>query len=248
MVGDRLLARGRREAALAHQLGEQLGVVDDLVVAAEVRVLVGERVEAVRAARDDLAHARLVERLDVLLGVGLEDVLVAHPPRGVAVARLARAEDREVDARGLQQLRRRLRRRARALVERRGAADPVEHLRHGVARLQHAHPEALGPGRALGLRLAPGVRLALDVAQHRLGLAREARLDHHQVAAQVEDVVDVLDVDRALAHACAAGDAVPGHLLEVRAGRRRAARRRPRRSRARRAPAVPRPRGGRARP
>ena len=34
---------------------EQLGVVDHLVAAAEVRVLVGERVEAVRAVGDDLA-------------------------------------------------------------------------------------------------------------------------------------------------------------------------------------------------
>ena len=41
-------------------------VVDDLVAAAEVRVLVAERVEAVRAARDDLRHAGLVERRHVL--------------------------------------------------------------------------------------------------------------------------------------------------------------------------------------
>ena len=52
----------RREPALAHERGEQLGVVDHLVVAAEVGVLVGERVEAVRAVGDDLGHAGLVER------------------------------------------------------------------------------------------------------------------------------------------------------------------------------------------
>ena len=58
-------------------------------------------------------------------------------------------------------------------------------------------PSSRGPVGALGLGLAPRVRRALDVAEHRLGLGGEARLDHHQVAAQVDDVVDVLDRDRA---------------------------------------------------
>ena len=40
--------------AVLDELAEQLRVVDDLAVAAELRVLVGERVEAVRAGRDDL--------------------------------------------------------------------------------------------------------------------------------------------------------------------------------------------------
>src|SRR3712207_8358405 len=60
---------------LANELGEQLAVVDDVVLAAEVGVLVAERVEAVRAARDDLRDAGLVERRDVLLGVRLKEVL-----------------------------------------------------------------------------------------------------------------------------------------------------------------------------
>ena len=182
---------------VAHQLGQKLGVVHDLVAPAEVRVLVRERVEAVRARRDDLAGAGLVQRLDVLLGERLEDVLVPHPPGRVARARLARAEDREVDAGRLEQLRRRLGRRLGALVERRRAADPVEHLGRRVARLEHAHAEPLRPRGPLGLGLAPRVGRALDVAQHRVGLGREAGVDHDEVAAQVDDVVDVLDRDRA---------------------------------------------------
>ena len=85
------------QPSVAHELGEELGVVDDLVAAAEVRVLVRERVEAVRAARDDLRHAGLVQRRDVLLRERLEHVLVAHPAGRVAGAGLARAEDRDVD-------------------------------------------------------------------------------------------------------------------------------------------------------
>src|SRR5918996_3586255 len=118
VVGDRVAVRARLEAAVAHQLGEQLGVVDHLVVAAEVRVLVTERVEAVRAARHDLLHAGLVQGPDVLLRVGLEQVLVAHAAGRVAGARLARAEDAEVDVRRLQELGGRLGGGAGALVER----------------------------------------------------------------------------------------------------------------------------------
>jgi len=69
--------------------------------------------------------------------------------------------------------------------------------------------------------MAPRVRTALDVAQHRLGLGREARLDHHQVAAEVDDVVDVLDRDWARLHAGAAGDAIPHRLGRNRAGHKR---------------------------
>ena len=78
--------------------------MDHFVAAAEVRVLVGDRVEAMRAARDDLGDAGFVQRLDVLLGEGLEHVLVADPAGGIAGAALAGAEDREVDAGSLQQL------------------------------------------------------------------------------------------------------------------------------------------------
>jgi hypothetical protein len=55
-----------------------------------------------------LVTPRLVQRLDVLPRVRLEDVLVAHPPRRVARARLARAEDRDVEPGRCRQLRRRL--------------------------------------------------------------------------------------------------------------------------------------------
>ena len=214
VVGDRqlLVARGG-QPALGHQPRQQLGVVDHLVVAAEVAVLVAQRVEAVRAVGDDLRHPGLVESRDVLLGEGLEDVLVADAAGRIAGARLARAEDGEVDPGALQEPDGALRRGAGALVERARAAHPVQVLRGGLAGLEDAHSEAVGPVGPLGLRLAPGVGGALDVAQHRLGLGGEARLHHHQVAAQVHDVVDVLDGDRARLHAGAAGDAVPHRLL-----------------------------------
>ena len=212
MIGSVCGLLGRCDPAVADEFREQLGMVDHLVAAAEVRVLVRDRVEAVRAAGDDLGYPGLVERLDVLLGERLEHVLVADPAGGVAGAALARSEDREVEARVLQQLRGRLGGLASALVERGRASHPVQVLGGGVAGLEDLDPQVRRPVGALGLGLAPGVRRALDVAEHLLGLGGEARLDHHQMTAQVDDVIDVLDRDRARLHAGAAGHAVPDHV------------------------------------
>src|SRR5262249_39709681 len=59
---------------------------------------------------------------------------------------------------------------------------------------------------------APRVALVLQVFQHPGGLDGEGRLDQHLVAAHVVDVVDVLDVDRALVHAGAAVGTGPDHV------------------------------------
>src|SRR5947209_2145762 len=148
-VRERPLAGRRHELALADELGEERGVVHDLVLAAEVRVLVPERVEAVRARRDDLLNAGAVQRGHVLAREALERVLVAHPPGGVAVARFARAEDREVDARLLHELRRRDGRAPRALVERGRAPDPEQDLGRRVAGLEDAEAQTFRPLRAV---------------------------------------------------------------------------------------------------
>ena len=117
----------RRAAGLDQPL-EELAVVDDLVVAAELRVLVAQRVEAVRALGDDLAHAHAVEAGDVLLGQHLEQVLVAGAAGRVAGAQLGRPEDGEVDPGAAQQLGGGLRDPLVLVVEGAGAAHPVEVL------------------------------------------------------------------------------------------------------------------------
>src|SRR5437763_784566 len=78
----------RPQPPLRDELGDDLAVVEHLEVPAELRVLVGEGVEAVRALRDDLLEAVAPERLHVLLRERLEQVLVAEPARRVAVAGL----------------------------------------------------------------------------------------------------------------------------------------------------------------
>ena len=101
------------------------------------------------------------------------------------------------------------------LVEGAGAADPVEVLDvvgDGAGDDRDLEVEALGPLGALVLAQAPGVALVLDVAQHEAGLGGELGLHEHLVAPHVDDGVDVLDVDRALLHAGAAGGAGPEHV------------------------------------
>ena len=100
---------GGLQLALRDQLEQVVGVVNDLPLGAEVGVLVGERVEAVRTGGDDLLGAALlaiaVDGRDVRLRQHQEQQLVAGSACGVARARLLLAEDREIDAGLLQQLR-----------------------------------------------------------------------------------------------------------------------------------------------
>ena len=105
-------------------------MVDDPERAAELAVLVADRVEAVRAGGDDrpLAHAVAVERLDVARGQHLVDVVVAHPAGRIAGARLLLAEDREADAGRVQAGRDGPGDLLVARVERGRTADPVEDL------------------------------------------------------------------------------------------------------------------------
>ncbi len=100
MVDDPLLEGGVGDIqlALVDQPLQELAVMHHLVVAAELRVFVLQGVETVRALGDDLPDPDAVQRLHVLLGQHLEDVLVARAPGWIPGAQLGRAEDREVDA------------------------------------------------------------------------------------------------------------------------------------------------------
>ena len=83
VIGDALFERGLADIELTalDELLEQLRVVHELVVAAQLWVLVLERVEAVWALGDDLLHAHAVEHLDVGHCQHLEQVLVTAAAR-----------------------------------------------------------------------------------------------------------------------------------------------------------------------
>ena len=77
---------------------------------------------------------------------------------------------------------------------------------------RHLEVELADPVGATVLAHAPGVALVLQVPQHPGRLDRERGLDQHLVAAHPVDVVDVLDIDRALLHARPAVGAGPQHV------------------------------------
>ena len=110
----------------------------------------------------------------------------------------------------------------RLVVERSGAADPVEVLdvvgdvgrRRRRRATRHVEGERLGPLQARRRPAAPRVgRRARGCSSIGFGRLGEGRLHQHLVAAHVDDVVDVLDVDGALLHAGAAGRARPQHVV-----------------------------------
>jgi hypothetical protein len=104
------------------------GVVNHLVVAAELRILVADLMEAVGTARDDRADLITVEGLDVLLGEHLIEVLVAHASRRIAVAALFLAEYGEPDIGRLKDACDGDGDLLRAIVEGTHAPDPEEHV------------------------------------------------------------------------------------------------------------------------
>ena len=189
--------------------------MDDLEVAAEGRVLVGQGVEAVGAGGDDLLHPGVLEGLDVHPGLLLVEVLVAQPADRVAGAGLLRPEDAEGDPGPVEHPGGGLGPLAGPLVEGAGTAHPVEVLDvvgDGAGDDRHLEVEASDPVGPLGGAETPGVALVLDVAEHEAGLGRELGLHQHLVAAHVDDGVDVLDVHRALLDARPAGGAGPQHV------------------------------------
>src|ERR1700737_1209676 len=76
------------EPAIFDQAGQQLRVMDDLIGAAKLGELVLDGVEAVRTGGDHLPHLPPVHGFDVLLRLGLIEVLVADAARRVAVTGL----------------------------------------------------------------------------------------------------------------------------------------------------------------
>ena len=208
----------RHQPLVPHQAVEELRVVHDLEGSAQRPVLVLDRVEAVRAGDDHLGHAELAHRLDVLLGQGLEEHLVAGPPRRIAGAGLAVTEDREGHTSQVEQFGHRPGGLLGPVLVGARATDPEEPL--DLGRGLDVPPEhldvkgeALGPVEPVLGGHPPGVALGLELLEQAAELAREGRLDQRPVPTHVNDVVDMLDVHGALFHAGATRGAGPQHVL-----------------------------------
>ena len=213
----------RREQSVAHEPVQQLRVVNDVEAPAQLRVLPGDRVEAVRAGDDDPQRLGFRQGLNRLSGQHLEEGLVSGPARRVSRAGLSLAEDRERHAGRVQELRDRRAGLLRRVVVGTRASHPEEIVDGGgildvLADDGDVEVELLRPVHALAGALVVGVRLGLHAPEGAPELSGEGPLHEHLVATQVQDVVDVLDVDGALVDARPAVRAIPQDLLGDDAG------------------------------
>ena len=190
---------GEGQAALAREAGQVGGGVlrrdpgagDG---AAEIAVLVGELVDAVRAEAHQPLEPPCAQDRRRLLGARAPEVLVPRAPRRVAAAALRSAERGGVHPGVTEDGPQRAERRAGPRVVAAHATRPHEHL----AGLPLAEDGQAGPVvRRAVLGLAPGVAPTLDAAID-LGERRgkDGRVEH-PLAAEVEDHVERRDAHRA---------------------------------------------------
>ena len=97
MVGD-TLARFRYgcEAAGVDQFTQQLGVVNNVVVATNLWVLALEGVEAVRAGDNNFGCFNFIQHLNILLGLHLVQEFITSAPGRVSRTGFAIAKDHEL--------------------------------------------------------------------------------------------------------------------------------------------------------
>ena len=189
------------------QLGQQLAVVDDFVVAAGLRIVVAQAVHAMRAVGHDPPHAASRERCDVLLGQLLEQQLVAHAAGRFAGAAFLGAEHGEVHVRRLQQSHDAAGDLLHAAIVRGRAADPVQNLEIGVLAGER-HVEPGRPRQPIARAHAPGIAGAVGLLQ-RGGRRAAQRAFADQMPPHVGDHPHRADAQRADVGARAAGGARP---------------------------------------
>ena len=220
-------ARHRLEQALADQSVKQLGVVEDVEVPVKVWVLIADGIKAVRASGDDLALALwyavkgVVKGLDVLLRHHLEEKLVAGAAGRVTRTGLASGEHAKLHACGMQQVYNGAGGAATIVIISASAAHPeqVFHIGEiGLVFTNDGDVDAIGaslinPGATLRIIPAPRIALVFHIFKQAGELGREVRFREHLKAAQVRDVVDVLNIGWALIYARTAVGTRPQHIV-----------------------------------
>ena len=123
---DRWRTTFKRPSAI--KLRKKVRMMDDLVMAAEIRVFVLERVEAVRASGQDLTDAVFIEFGDVRQRELLEQAFLSKPARWIAGTTFLRPEHGKADTGATQQFGDRACDTLPTFVERASAADPKKHV------------------------------------------------------------------------------------------------------------------------
>jgi len=159
------------------ELLDKLGGVYDFVVSPELGVLVPEGIEAVRAVGENLFDAVLFQDFDEAPRHRLEEILVADPACGLAVAELFFPQNGKFYPRLFEDLDRCQGSFFAAVVKSSRTADVIEKFRVGMFR-DPRHLDPLSPRVAIFLADAPRVALGLHPFEGAIQLAYPRSCPH----------------------------------------------------------------------
>ena len=210
---DRSRSRRRAPNSAApavDQVGQEGGMVQHPVVAAQRRVFVAQDVQRVPVHRQDGGDAVAAEHRDVAAGEVLERYLVAQPAGEVATVQFLGAKHRDVHRCPAQHRDKGAQAALVAPVEA-ALANPQQQV--GVADVGHQRQPKIG--RPVEPRIQRAARYGVRLAQ--LG-ERHGRVRGHRavfqrgIPPQVDDGIDMLDQHWAFVHTGAAGGAGPQRI------------------------------------
>ena len=105
MVSNHLVNRfGELQSSLGEEVLQELGIVENLKFAPDLRILMFQGMETMRTEGQNLFDIGSFHRFDIAFCQCHEEILVSHPPRRITTAPFLGSKDPESDAAGLQNL------------------------------------------------------------------------------------------------------------------------------------------------
>jgi hypothetical protein len=147
MIGNGFMDRFRRPKFFCcKKIGEELSVVNDVELPAELGIFVSQGVEAMGTHGKNLVDLVFMQYLDIGLGEGLEEILISRPSRWISAAPFFCAQDPKRNSGGLQDAHQRDGHFHISIVEASCASNPEEDPSIGSLG-EHRCPQAFGPLR-----------------------------------------------------------------------------------------------------
>src|SRR5215467_9038461 len=162
--------------------------------------------------RDNLAHTIVLECLNILLGQHLKQVLVPQTSCWITSAGFLLPQNSKAHPGCLQNFHEGLGYLNITIYQGTRASDPEEILSVRVIS-QQWYLQALGPACTCSLSAAPGMPTLLHTAQRCFGGFWHAALFEDQVAAHIDDGIDVLNRDRTMFLTGPTGRTRPQHII-----------------------------------
>jgi hypothetical protein len=147
MVGNGFMDRFRRpEFFCCKKIGEELSVVNDIELSAELGIFIFQGMEAMGTHGKNLVDLVFMQYLDIGLREGLEEIFISRPSRWISAAPFFCAQDPKRNSGGLQDAHQRDGHFCISIVEASCASNPEEDPPIGSFR-EHRCSQAFGPLR-----------------------------------------------------------------------------------------------------